>query len=354
MKRVAVAMSGGVDSSVAAALLLQHGFDVMGITMTQLPVQSGSEQAGQDAAAVCKQLGIPHRLVDLRDVFYNNVIQYFIDEYLAGRTPNPCVQCNVSIKWGALLQAALAEQVDFFATGHYCRVAFDQTSARYLLKKARYEAKDQSYALWRLSQEQLSCTLFPLGEMSKEQVRAKARELGLIVAQKCESQEICFIPDDDFRRFIIERLREQGKTISAGEFIDQQDKVVGRHRGYPFYTIGQRKCLGIALGRPVFVTEIDSKRNRIRLGDKKDLMAGGLRAQQTNWIAWPQPIIGAEVEVRIRYKDPGFPAVLEQATAEEVVLCFKEPRPAVTPGQSAVFYQQDNVVGGGIIRAAIR
>lgn len=354
MKRVAVAMSGGVDSSVAAALLLEQGYQVMGMTMAHLPLNPGSEQAGLDAAAVCRQLGIPHRLVDLRDVFNEEVIQYFLDEYLAGRTPNPCVTCNRSVKWGALLQAARQEQTDLFATGHYSRVVLDRNSGRYLLKKALYQAKDQSYALWRLSQEQLSRTLFPLGELTKEQVRAKASELGLAVAQKSESQEICFIPDDDFRRFIIERLRRQGKTVPPGDFVDRTNKVLGRHPGYPFFTIGQRKGLGIALGRPVFVTEIDGQNNRIRLGDKQDLLACGLYAVNPNWIAWLQPEPGVEVEVRIRYKDPGYPAVIEQATAERVAVLFLEPRPAVTPGQSAVFYQHETVVGGGIISAARR
>jgi tRNA-uridine 2-sulfurtransferase len=360
--KVAVAMSGGVDSSVVAGLLQQQGYDILGITMNQLDMRllhtdaahNDPEQAGRDAAEVCKHLGIAHHIVDLRQEFQQHVVENFVAEYLSGRTPNPCVRCNATIKWGALWQAAQRLDVDYMATGHYCRVQFDSQSGRYLLKKATHKAKDQSYALWRLSQEQRSHTLFPLGELNKEEVRALAEKMGLAVAQKSESQEICFILDDDFRRFITDRLRKLGIEIPPGEFVDQDGKVIGRHRGYPFYTIGQRKGLGIALGRPVFVTDIDVKNNRIRIGDKQDLMASKLVADQTNWIAWSQPPVGSSVEARIRYKDPGFPAVIERVDRNRVWIRFHEPRPAVTPGQSAVFYQGEVLVGGGIIESAVK
>jgi tRNA-specific 2-thiouridylase len=355
-------MSGGVDSSVAAALLQQQGHDVVGITMQHLDRQRLSvagaskepEQAVRDAAAVCRQLGIAHHVVDLREPFQRQVIDHFVDEYLAGRTPNPCVACNVTIKWGALLDACRQTGADYIATGHYSRVTFDQQRGRYLLRKAAYQAKDQSYALWRLTQEQLARTMFPLAGMTKEQVRQAAAEIGLTVAHKGESQDVCFILDDDYQRFIIDELRQRGCFVASGDFVDQFDRVLGRHHGYPFYTIGQRKGLGLSMGRAVFVTEIDVKGNRIRIGDKEDLLATGLVAEQANWIAYADPPVGALVEARIRYKDPGYPAVIDSAEGGQVRVLFQEPRPAITPGQSAVFYQEEVLIGGGIITQAIK
>lgn len=359
--QVAVAMSGGVDSSVAAAWLQKQGYEVIGITMEHLdasllPTQGAlrhPSQPSRDAAIVCRQLGIEHHVVDLHTLFEKTVIDYFVGEYSAGRTPNPCVHCNVHIKWGALWEFGRRCGAEFFATGHYCRVLSDPQTGRYSLQQAVHRLKDQSYALWRLSQEQLRCTLFPLGEWSKEEVRAKAREWNLAVADKNESQEICFILDDDFRRFLIDRLAQAGHPVSPGDFVDRTGAVIGRHRGFPFYTIGQRKGLGVALGRPVFVCEIDPGNNRIRLGDKHELLASGLRASQTNWLTWPQPAAGAQVEARIRYKDPGFAATIDQVEQDSVILQFTEPRPAVTPGQSVVCYQGDRLVGGGIIEEAL-
>ena len=359
--KVAVAMSGGVDSSVAAAWLQKQGYEVIGVTMEHLhasllPVQGAlrhPSQPSRDAAVVCRQLGIEHHVLDLHTLFEKTVIDYFVSEYSAGRTPNPCVHCNVHIKWGALWEFARRSGAELFATGHYCRVQADPRTGRYALRKAAHQAKDQSYALWRLSQEQLRCTLFPLGEWGKEEVRAKAREWNLAVADKNESQEICFVLDDDFRRFLIDRLAQAGCPIPPGDFVDRTGAVIGRHRGFPFYTIGQRHGLGVALGRPVFVCEIDPANNRIRLGDKHELLASGLRASQTNWLVWPQPTAGTTVEARIRYKDPGFTATLEQAEGDGVILRFEQPRPAVTPGQSVVCYQGDTLVGGGIIEQAL-
>lgn len=359
--RVVVAMSGGVDSSVAAALLSQGGYEVIGVTMRHLDAEELSRDtkvkdpglASRDAAAVCHQLGIKHQVLDLRQPFSQTVIEYFVSSYLSGRTPNPCVLCNAEIKWGALWRASQSWKADYFATGHYSRIALDPESGRYWLMQAKDKSKDQSYALWRLSQEQLRHTLFPLGDMSKGQVRALAQRMGLPVAQKSESQEVCFILDDDFRRFLIDRLKRQGREIPSGEFVDGAGKVVGYHQGYPFYTIGQRKGLGVALGRPMFVTEIDVQNNRLRLGDKTDLLAGGLTANQVNWIAWEKPMIGAWMEARIRYRDPGFSAMIEQVEEDRVLVRFAEPRPAVTPGQSVVFYQGEVLAGGGIITAAL-
>ncbi|HPI72917.1 MAG TPA: tRNA 2-thiouridine(34) synthase MnmA [bacterium] len=359
--KVAVAMSGGVDSSVAAAWLQNQGYEVIGVTMEHLdasllPAQGALRhpyQPSRDAAIVCRQLGIEHHVVDLHALFEQTVIDYFVGEYLAGRTPNPCVHCNVHIKWGALWEFGRRCGAGLFATGHYCRVQSDPQTGRYWLQQAVHRPKDQSYALWRLSQEQLRCTLFPLGAWSKEEVRAKAREWNLSVAHKNESQEICFVLDDDFRRFLTDRLTQAGHSIPSGDFVDRTGAVIGRHRGYPFYTIGQRKGLGVALGRPVFVCEIDPGRNRIRLGEQQELLASGLIADQSNWLAWPQPAAGTKVEARIRYKDPGFAATIDQVETDRFILRFDEPRPAVTPGQSVVCYQEDRLVGGGIIEQAL-
>ncbi len=362
-KRVAVAMSGGVDSSVAAARLIKQGYDVFGITMahiggparssSSLPTGAESATAAEEAAAVCRHLNIPHETVDLRGVFSSTVIDGFIEEYLAGRTPNPCVLCNVTIKWGALYDHARRAGADLFATGHYARIEEDPDSGRRLLCKAMMPDKDQSYALWRLSQAQLAHTLFPLADLAKSQVRALAAEQGLPVANKEESQEICFIHDDNYQRFIIDKLAEKGIVIAEGEIVTTAGIKAGRHRGYPFYTIGQRKGLNVAMGYPVYVTSIDAPANRIIVGEKEHLLASGLEADTANWIAEALPQPGTEVEARIRYKDPGYPAILEKASANSFTLRFREPRPAVTPGQSAVLYRGEIVLGGGVITEAL-
>jgi tRNA-uridine 2-sulfurtransferase len=355
MNKVAVAMSGGVDSSVAAGLLLEQGYEVMGITMLHYdsPCRK-SEAAVADAARVCRTLGIPHHVVDLRDDFEQSVIADFIGEYLAGRTPNPCVRCNATIKWGKLLEAALSLGADRIATGHYVKIHFDETSRRFQIIKSEHRAKDQSYALWRLTQDQLARTLFPIADLQKTAVREKAAALGLDIAQKAESQDICFIPDDDYARFLAASLEKRGERIQSGDIVDQAGKVLGRHKGYPFYTIGQRKGLGIALGRPAFVVEIDAEKNQIRVGDKEELFSSGLIATQPNWVSIERPSVGMKVTAHIRYNDPGYSAVLTDTTDDSITLHFDEPRTSVTPGQSAVFYNSDILLGGGIIEAAIK
>ncbi|MBN1997848.1 tRNA 2-thiouridine(34) synthase MnmA [candidate division KSB1 bacterium] len=342
-------MSGGVDSSVAAYLLKEKGCDVFGITMLHMENFPGLEKTASDARDVCKQLGIPHYTINNRALFEKNVIKNFICEYEKGRTPNPCVMCNREIKWGQLRLEAIKLGAEYFSTGHYARIEHEKNTGRYILFKAVNQAKDQSYALWRLSQEQLSKTIFPLGELEKQDTRRLAAQAGLHIAEKKESQEICFIPDDDYRRF----LRTHGINFQNGPIVTKDGKIVGEHQGIPFYTIGQRKGLGVALGRPVYVTKIDRKNNRIYVGDKSDLLSSGLIADQTNWIAMNEPNAGTQVEARIRYNDPGYPAVLEKITSNGVTVRFFEPRPAVTAGQSAVFYQGERVVGGGIIRKAL-
>ncbi len=353
-KHIAVAMSGGVDSSVAAAMLLEQGHTVFGITMLHFDSPCRTAQdAVEEAAAVCRTLGIPHHVLELRQTFQSRVVDQFIREYLSGRTPNPCVQCNVSIKWGDVLQKALELGATHIATGHYVNLDFDGTLQRYKLRRSSHRAKDQSYALWRLSQEQLSHSLFPISNTPKQVVRQKAAEIGLDVAHKQESQDICFIPDDDYKRFLIETLKQRGQTITPGPIVDMQNQIVGEHKGYPFYTIGQRKGLGVALGRPMFVVEIDAQHNRIRIGDKEDLFATGLTAHKANWVSIEQPAPGLDVSAHIRYNDPGYPATLKNVEKDAFALLFHEPRMSVTPGQSAVLYDGDLLLGGGIISQAL-
>jgi len=353
-QRVAVAMSGGVDSSVAAALLLQQGHQVFGLTMIHQFNEESAAGSLADARAVCERLGIPHHVMEIREQFKELVIDDFVQEYLAGRTPNPCTTCNAKIKWGVLMQAAMSKGADKFATGHYARVSFHPGLKRYVLFKSLNEGKDQSYALWKLTQRQLAKTVVPLGELEKTNVRRIAADLGLAAAHRKESQEICFIPDDDYHRFIQELAADKKTRIEPGLFLDQNGLVVGEHLGTAFYTIGQRKGLGLALGRPVYVTEIDAEKNTIIVGDKKDLLARGLVADQVNWISVERPLEGMPVEARIRYKDPGYGASIQKVEKETVTVVFDEPRSAVTPGQSAVFYHRDQVVGGGVIVSAIK
>ena len=352
--KAAVAMSGGVDSSVAAALLLEAGYDVFGVTMLHYdsPCRR-AESAVEDAARVCATLGIGHHVIELRGSFERLIIENFVNEYLAGRTPNPCVRCNVTIKWGELLNAALSLGAERFATGHYVKLRFDETGSRYQIIKSQHRAKDQSYALWRLTQQQLARTLFPIADMQKDDVRAKAAAVGLDIAQKAESQDICFIPDDDYAAFIVEQLAARGQTPESGETVDGQGRVLGRNRGYPFYTIGQRKGLGIALGRPQYVVHIDPIKNQIRVGDQEELLSSGLIAEQTNWVSIAEPTPGMKISAHIRYNDPGYPAIIEAVEQDCVTVRFDKPRLSVTPGQSAVFYDGDLLIGGGIIVSAL-
>ncbi len=358
-------MSGGVDSSVSAALLKEQGYEVIGLTMQVWDYESVggnifqessccSLEAMYDARAVCHTLKIPHYTIDVRDEFEQYVITNFESEYLNGRTPNPCVLCNSKIKWEVLLKKAIGLDCDYFATGHYARIIFDEAVERYMLRRGLDRSKDQAYVLWGLSQEQLKRTIFPLGDLSKVQVRKIADNLNLKTKNKQESQEICFVPDNDYSRFLRERNPDFLSKVNDGEILDKQGNILGHHKGYPFYTIGQRKGLGIAVGKPMYVTDIDSKMNQVVIGEKEDLNKQGLLANHINWIAIEKLTSPLEVEAQIRYNDPGRKAIIYPAENGYVTVKFDEYHQAVTPGQSVVFFTDDIVVGGGVIDSVLK
>lgn len=352
--KVLVAMSGGVDSSVAVHLLQQEGYEVIGATMqlwpedTPLPPgETGccSLSAVEDARRVAQKLDIPHYVLNYKNLFEEQVISYFTQEYLRGRTPNPCVACNRVFRFDALLHKAAELGLDYVATGHYARIYFDETRKRYLLVKGRDVNKDQSYFLYGFTQEQMKRTLLPVGNYTKPEIRAFAQNLGLSVAEKPESQEICFIPDNDYRRFLKERT---GITLEPGDFVDEKGEIVGRHQGIAYYTIGQRKGLGLALGTPVYVLDIDREQNLVTVGPEASLYSKGLFASNNNFIMIDELKCQEEVTVKIRYRSPDVPATI---TPKEggVRVTFAQPQKAVTPGQTVVFYQDNLVLGGGTI-----
>lgn len=353
-RTVCAAMSGGVDSSVVAYLLIEAGFSVFGATMKlyRPPVGSpaaqlcGSDQDIADARAVCDRLGIPHRVYDLGQRFRETVIQNFADEYQAGRTPNPCVLCNHALKFGALPEAACADGAEAVATGHYARVEQDG-SGRYLLKCATDAGKDQSYVLWRLSQEQLSRARFPLGGMTKAAVRELADELGLVTAHKSDSQDICFVPDGDYASFLTGVL---GLPDPPGEYVDETGRVLGQHAGILHYTIGQRKGLGIALGIPMFVGAKDPVTRRVLLTTDDRLYRKTVELTDVNLIAAERLDTPIRCRAKLRYRHLAAPATLRQTGENTALLVFDEPQRAPAAGQSAVFYEDDTVIGGGIIR----
>ena len=353
-------MSGGVDSSVAALLLKEEGYEVHGVTM-RLWRDPGSVRAatdegnltpdpGEEAAKVAAAMGIPHRVVDLQDAFYNRVVCNFTGEYSRGRTPNPCVDCNRSIKFGLLFEEAVTLGFDKLATGHYVRIAQDHPGGKFRLLKGLDPGKDQSYMLYVLGQQQLKMLLFPLGEKSKAEVRAIAEQHNLAVADKEESQEVCFIPDNDYRSFI---ERSCPQAAMPGFIVSGDGKVLGRHRGIAFYTIGQRKGLGLTTAEPYYVVSIIADENKIVVGPLEGVFSSGLVAGKLNYIGGTPPLDSLEIEVKIRYRAPVVTATLVPFPDGTARVFFKEKQKAVSPGQSAVFYRGEEVLGGGVIESAL-
>ena len=341
-KKVMVAMSGGVDSSVAAALLKEKGYEVFGVTMNHYKGENDLETAHQ----VAQKLKIHWSVVDCTKEFRKMVIDYFCKEYLAGRTPNPCVVCNLKIKFGLLLEEAKSLGMNYFATGHYAINKFDQESKKFLLKRGADRSKDQSYFLYRLNQDILPYVLFPLGKLKKSQSRELAKKYGFSNYKKEESQEICFIRDDNYRKFLTQHIKD---TVQPGKFIDKEGKILGEHQGIPFYTIGQRKGLGVSLNKRRYVIEINPRQNTITLGDDKDLYKDKLSAKDLNFISGDKISDSIKAEVKIRYNSKKSSAIISPYGEGRVLINFEKPQRAITPGQSAVFYQGDVVIGGGII-----
>jgi tRNA-uridine 2-sulfurtransferase len=346
-ERVLVAMSGGVDSSVTAALLQQQGMQVEGITMkltAGLCCDIGSAQG------VCRHLNIPHRMIDAQADFSHGIIADFISEYRRGRTPNPCIRCNDLVKFHLLLHYARAHDFDYLATGHYARIEQDRSSSRYLLKKGVDEGKDQSYFLYRLTQDQMKSILFPLGNKYKTEVRALARELALPAAERPESQEICFVPENDYRVFLKEHAPD---TLNPGEMILTDGTVVGKHEGIAFFTVGQRRHLGVAAGERLYVVRIEPERNRVVLGNTSDLQTQCMMVTNVNFILVDELQTARDVTVKIRYRSPFVPAHIGPLPSGAVRVFFEQPVKGVCPGQAAVFYEGDTVIGGGIIDEAL-
>ncbi len=346
-------MSGGVDSSATAALLLEQGYDVVGITLKLWPQDCVNRaedkccgpQAVADARAVCHKLDIPFYLIDEADNFQKHVIQYFADEYKAGRTPNPCVMCNQNLKFGRLIDRANQLGAQFIATGHFARLE-RRDDGRVLLKRGRDLRKDQSYFLFSLRQDQLARAMFPLGEKTKSDTREVARHCNLKTADKEESMEICFVPDNDYGGFL-----RQANLVHKhrGEIVNFQGQVLGHHDGIEFYTIGQRKGLGLSSPQPLYVLELDAANNRVIVGDDTALDRAEFTVDRCNWIPFDNPPESLEVTAKIRYNHPGTPATLTPHRGGRALVKLHEPQRAITPGQAAVFYQDDLVVGGGWI-----
>lgn len=355
-EKVVVGMSGGVDSSVAAWLLKQQGYDVIGVTM-QIWQEEETEQveenggccglsAVEDARRVAGMLEIPHYVMNFRKEFKENVIDYFVSEYLHGRTPNPCIACNRYVKWESLLKRSMEIGADYIATGHYARID-RMPNGRYAIRNSVTAKKDQTYALYNLTQEQLAHTLMPVGAYTKEQIRTFASEIGLTVANKPDSQEICFIPDHDYAAYI---ERESGETVPGeGNFVDKEGNVLGKHKGITHYTIGQRKGLNIAFGKPVFVTEIRTDTNEVVLGDNEDVFSKTLLCDHVNYMGMEELSEPRRVLAKIRYSHQGEYCTIYPCEQGKIRCEFESPVRAVTPGQAVVFYEGEYVLGGGTI-----
>ena len=361
--RVLVAMSGGIDSSIAAIMLHEQGYEVIGMTMKtwDYSTSGGSKKETgccsldsiNDARNIAVNLGFPHYIIDIREEFGDYVIDHFTSEYLEGRTPNPCVLCNTHIKWDSLLRRADQLDCEFIATGHYAKIRLE--NERYIVSRGKDLQKDQSYALWGISQESLSRTIFPLGDLHKTDIKALALQKGLFeLASKSESYEICFVPDNDYRGFLRRRVAGLEERVAGGAFVLETGEVVGSHEGYPFYTVGQRKGLGIALGYPVYVTEIQKETNRVVLGTFDELSRDGMYVKNLNLQKYPEiPFGKLDTLTKVRYNDLGNPAIIEQI-GDIMKVYFGNGVNSIAPGQAAVFYEGDDMIGGGWITKSFK
>ncbi|MFZ0805878.1 MAG: tRNA 2-thiouridine(34) synthase MnmA [Candidatus Sulfotelmatobacter sp.] len=365
-RTIAVAMSGGVDSSTVAAMLRAEGHDVIGLTMQlwnqrRLAGRGGMPESVQgrccslddvyDARRVAQQIGIPYYVVNHEERFERDVVRPFVEEYLSGRTPIPCSLCNNHLKFDQLLIVAQQIGAERVATGHYARVAYDEARGRWLLKRPADTSKDQTYFLFGLTQDQLSRTLFPLGDMTKPEVRELARKHGLALAEKPDSQEICFVPGGDYKRFIDAYLAEQGESLpdTAGDLVTTSGHIIGEHAGIHNFTVGQRKGLGVATGSPLYVIQISGAQKQVIVGGEENLYSKTLRAKRVNLISVDDVREPMRVTVKIRHRHEPAAAVLERSAEDEVLVTFDQPQRAITPGQAAVFYDGEIVVGGGWI-----
>lgn len=353
-KRVLIGMSGGIDSSAACMILQEQGYEVIGLTMRMWDLPRHFPNEGQsipqfaiEAKELAEKIGIEHHILDVRDDFKRTVIKSFTDEYLKGNTPNPCVLCNKQFKWHYLLQEADRLNCQWVATGHYARIS--RKNNRFILNRGADPKKDQSYFLWRLGQQELARTIFPLGDITKEEIKQYVEKKGFHEkVEKKESMEVCFI-ENDYRDFLLQQIPNLNEVIGKGFFVDKKGKKLGLHKGFPFYTIGQRKGLEIALGHPAYVIKINPYKNTIRLGDKEDLLTTEMLVESPVINIPIDQISDREIQIRIRYRSPAIRGTLFFTDDNYIVVKFKEPVSAVTPGQSAVFYSGNQVIGGGII-----